>query len=65
MVRPYSIKRFKGNDNDNESSEVAAPSKRTMGGFVYYSWTFSFQEEYFAESDLQGIEHKANSSNKK
>ena len=29
MVRPYSIQRFKGNDNDQESPEIAVP-KRTI-----------------------------------
>ena len=31
MVRPYSMKRFKGNDNDHESPEIRAPIKRTLG----------------------------------
>ena len=31
MARPYSIQRFKGNDNDHESPEIAAPNKRTIG----------------------------------
>ena len=31
MVRLYSIQRFKGNDNDLESPEIAAPNKRTIG----------------------------------
>ena len=31
MFRPYSIQRFKDNDNDHKSLKIAAPNERTIG----------------------------------
>ena len=60
MVRPYSIQRFKGNDNHHESPEEDDRfDGHVWSGFASYSCTFSFQEGYFAESDVKRIEHKA------
>ena len=35
MVRPYPIQRFKGNDNDHVSPEIAAPNDDSLDGHVW------------------------------
>ena len=63
MARPYSIQRFKGNDNDHESPEIAAPNKRTIGlmdmcGVILLPIVANshFRKD---TSDVKWIEHKA------
>ena len=58
MVRLYSIQRFKGNDNDLESPEIAAPSKRTIGlmgkcGVILFPTASHSHIRHFTELDLK------------